>query len=63
MLAWTRDQALKALNLSPDIPVLLVFGGSKGARSINQALELILARSVERDAGSTYYRDVGLGWD
>jgi len=42
MLAWTRDQALETLELSPDLPVMLVFGGSKGARSINQALEAIL---------------------
>ena len=42
MLSWTRDQALKSLKLSPDLPILLVFGGSKGARSINQALEAIL---------------------
>ena len=42
MLSWTRDQALKSLDLSPDLPVLLVFGGSKGARSINQALNSIL---------------------
>ncbi len=42
MLAWTRDRALKTLELSPNLPILLVFGGSKGARSINQALETIL---------------------
>jgi UDP-N-acetylglucosamine--N-acetylmuramyl-(pentapeptide) pyrophosphoryl-undecaprenol N-acetylglucosamine transferase len=42
MLSWTRNQALKSLDLSPDLPILLVFGGSKGARSINQALDSIL---------------------
>ena len=40
--SWTRDLALKNLELAPDLPVLLVFGGSKGARSINQALDAIL---------------------
>ncbi len=35
---WDKDQAMEALGLKPDLPVLLVFGGSKGARSINQAL-------------------------
>jgi len=40
--SWTRDLALNHLELSPDLPVLLVFGGSKGARSINQALDAIL---------------------
>lgn len=42
LLSWTRDQALNSLGLSPDLPVLLIFGGSKGARSINQALDAIL---------------------
>lgn len=36
--AWTAESARKALHLSPDFSTLLVFGGSKGARSINQAL-------------------------
>jgi UDP-N-acetylglucosamine--N-acetylmuramyl-(pentapeptide) pyrophosphoryl-undecaprenol N-acetylglucosamine transferase len=42
MLAWTRESALNALSLDPAVPVLLVFGGSKGARSINKALLKIL---------------------
>jgi len=36
--SWERDAARKALGLEPDLPVLLVTGGSKGARSINRAL-------------------------
>jgi len=35
---WDRAAARARLNLEADAPVLLVFGGSKGARSINQAL-------------------------
>jgi undecaprenyldiphospho-muramoylpentapeptide beta-N-acetylglucosaminyltransferase len=35
---WTRESGRAALNLSGSDPVLLVVGGSKGARSINQAL-------------------------
>jgi len=36
--SWDRQQAQEALNLRADLPTLLVFGGSKGARSINRAL-------------------------
>lgn len=43
-----RDKALQFFNLQPGLPTLLVFGGSKGARSINQAtisvLEQLLAQ-------------------
>ncbi len=35
---WTHETAHQALNLQPDLPTLLVFGGSLGARSINRAL-------------------------
>ncbi len=35
---WTRDEAREALSLSPEGAVVLVFGGSRGARSINRAL-------------------------
>ncbi|HEX8991252.1 MAG TPA: undecaprenyldiphospho-muramoylpentapeptide beta-N-acetylglucosaminyltransferase [Anaerolineales bacterium] len=38
LAAWTRASARAALGISDDLPVLLVFGGSKGARSINQAV-------------------------
>jgi UDP-N-acetylglucosamine--N-acetylmuramyl-(pentapeptide) pyrophosphoryl-undecaprenol N-acetylglucosamine transferase len=39
---WSMDDARRALNLTPGLPTLLVFGGSKGARSINHALLGIL---------------------
>lgn len=35
---WTREDALTALELHERKPVLFIFGGSKGARSINQAV-------------------------
>lgn len=40
--AAQRDAARQALDLLPAVPVLLVFGGSRGARSINQALAAAL---------------------
>jgi UDP-N-acetylglucosamine--N-acetylmuramyl-(pentapeptide) pyrophosphoryl-undecaprenol N-acetylglucosamine transferase len=41
--SWSRERAFNVLGLSTDVPVLLVFGGSKGARSINQATWAVLA--------------------
>jgi UDP-N-acetylglucosamine--N-acetylmuramyl-(pentapeptide) pyrophosphoryl-undecaprenol N-acetylglucosamine transferase len=35
---WDRTQAYQTLGLNADLPTLLVYGGSKGARTINQAL-------------------------
>jgi UDP-N-acetylglucosamine--N-acetylmuramyl-(pentapeptide) pyrophosphoryl-undecaprenol N-acetylglucosamine transferase len=35
---WTNEEARSFFALQEQLPVLLVFGGSKGARSINQAL-------------------------
>jgi UDP-N-acetylglucosamine:LPS N-acetylglucosamine transferase len=40
--AVSRQNALQQLGLSGDLPVLLVSGGSKGARSLNRALEKAL---------------------
>jgi UDP-N-acetylglucosamine--N-acetylmuramyl-(pentapeptide) pyrophosphoryl-undecaprenol N-acetylglucosamine transferase len=38
LLRARKDTARAALNLRPDLPALLVFGGSRGSHSINQAL-------------------------
>ncbi len=35
---WSRETANRYLEISGKLPVLLVFGGSKGARSINMAI-------------------------
>jgi UDP-N-acetylglucosamine--N-acetylmuramyl-(pentapeptide) pyrophosphoryl-undecaprenol N-acetylglucosamine transferase len=39
---WTIEQARSFFALDEQIPVLMVFGGSRGARSINQALAEVL---------------------
>ena len=44
---WALDQARQALGLKSDLFTLLVFGGSKGARSINRALLAILPVLLE----------------
>ena len=46
--AADRAGARAHFNLAPELPVLLVFGGSRGARSINQALLAALPRLVEQ---------------
>lgn len=38
LMAWTKQKARQTLKLDDDLPVLLVVGGSKGARSINQVI-------------------------
>ena len=42
VMSWTLEEARQALGLSPEIPTLLVTGGSSGARSINRAFLAIL---------------------
>lgn len=58
-----RDQARKKLNLHNELPVLLVFGGSKGARSINIAViehlpELLLQMQVIHISGELDWETV-----
>jgi UDP-N-acetylglucosamine--N-acetylmuramyl-(pentapeptide) pyrophosphoryl-undecaprenol N-acetylglucosamine transferase len=44
---WNRNSARSHFNLSSDLPVLLIAGGSKGARSINQPVFAALAALLE----------------
>lgn len=44
---WTRARGRRALSLPDDDAVVLVFGGSKGARSINEALWKALPQLLE----------------
>jgi UDP-N-acetylglucosamine--N-acetylmuramyl-(pentapeptide) pyrophosphoryl-undecaprenol N-acetylglucosamine transferase len=45
---WTRFEARRIMNLTGDDPVVLVFGGSKGARSINNAVLANLTALLEK---------------
>jgi UDP-N-acetylglucosamine--N-acetylmuramyl-(pentapeptide) pyrophosphoryl-undecaprenol N-acetylglucosamine transferase len=47
LTGWTRQSGRQALGLSESDPVLLVTGGSKGARSINQAVLASLPALLE----------------
>ncbi len=48
LATWNKDKARESLGISGELPVLLVFGGSKGARSINMALLEALDQLLER---------------
>ncbi|MBX3049544.1 MAG: UDP-N-acetylglucosamine--N-acetylmuramyl-(pentapeptide) pyrophosphoryl-undecaprenol N-acetylglucosamine transferase [Anaerolineales bacterium] len=45
---WTRPAALQHFGLEKSLPVLLVFGGSKGAQSINRAALATLPQLLAR---------------
>lgn len=44
--AWDRATARTRFGMQADIPLLLVFGGSRGARSINRALSACLPQLI-----------------
>lgn len=64
ILLAEKDQALANLGLSREKPVLLAYGGSQGARSINQALIPALPALLEAGAqiihicGPSHYEDM-----
>jgi UDP-N-acetylglucosamine--N-acetylmuramyl-(pentapeptide) pyrophosphoryl-undecaprenol N-acetylglucosamine transferase len=45
---WNKTQALELFALRNDLPVVLVSGGSRGARSINQALQAVLPELLRK---------------
>jgi UDP-N-acetylglucosamine--N-acetylmuramyl-(pentapeptide) pyrophosphoryl-undecaprenol N-acetylglucosamine transferase len=47
LMKWTRKRGRAALKLRADVPVVFVAGGSKGARSINEALLACLPEMLE----------------
>ena len=48
LAGWKRNEARQSLNLNDNIQVLLVVGGSKGARSINNAVLANLPALLEK---------------
>jgi len=50
LLKWTRAEGRRALGLAPDVPVVLVTGGSQGSERINGATLSGLSRLVRRAA-------------
>ncbi len=65
-----RAEARSHFGLSPDVPTLLVFGGSQGARSINQAIVDTYGRwtqpsrlQILHAAGQNLYREAAAGWE
>lgn len=60
---WERNVARQVFDLSPEEPVLLVTGGSKGARSINQAIiskleELLALTQVIHISGQLDWKEI-----
>jgi UDP-N-acetylglucosamine--N-acetylmuramyl-(pentapeptide) pyrophosphoryl-undecaprenol N-acetylglucosamine transferase len=61
--AWERGAARGKLDLSPDIPTLLILGGSKGAHSINRTVlevlpDLLSEMQVVHISGQLDWREV-----
>ena len=67
MQVWETQPARTHLNLLADQPVLLVFGGSKGARSLNRAVLAVLPQLLEKTqvlhiSGNLDWPEVETAW-
>lgn len=65
-----REESRKHFGLQPDVPTVLVFGGSQGARSINQAAVGTFDKWSKPDeiqilhaAGQSLYREAAAEWE
>jgi UDP-N-acetylglucosamine--N-acetylmuramyl-(pentapeptide) pyrophosphoryl-undecaprenol N-acetylglucosamine transferase len=63
LIAWEPEKARQALGLSAGLPVLLVMGGSKGARTINRSLlaalpELLKEMQIVHISGQAEWPEV-----
>ncbi len=45
----TKEKKLKEINLKPELPTVLIFGGSQGAQKINEAIIGILGDKLNKD--------------
>lgn len=48
ILEKTKDVSIRALGLKPELPLVLVFGGSKGSGKLNNAVLEVIYRLAER---------------
>ncbi|MGH2461490.1 MAG: UDP-N-acetylglucosamine--N-acetylmuramyl-(pentapeptide) pyrophosphoryl-undecaprenol N-acetylglucosamine transferase [Chloroflexota bacterium] len=63
LLSWTRARARVSLGIPVDAPVTLVIGGSRGARTLNQAIQRDLTPLLERSwvihaSGAAHFADL-----
>lgn len=68
LTSWNRASARKALELHPDRPMVLVYGGSKGAHSINRTMvtilpELLKKCQVVHITGQLEWTEAAQAWD
>jgi len=67
IMRWTRNEGREALGVDENVPMLFVFGGSRGARSINRAVmqnigALTEAAHVVHVSGTLDWLEVEAAW-